>query len=54
MVLERYLLHISGKIMSKMRVLSIFSIGNVRINKKITNNDEKYEIVLLTPPFNAR
>ena len=40
--------------MAKMRVVSIFSKINVRINKKKTNYNEKYEIVLHTPHFNAR
>ena len=34
MVFNRYLPHISGKIMSEMRVLSIFSITNLTVNKK--------------------
>ena len=54
MVFNRYLPHISGEMMSEVRVLSIFSIINVRINKKKTNHNEKYEIVLHTPHFNAR
>ena len=54
MVFNLYLPHISGKLMSEMIVLSIFSIGNVRIDKKKTNQNEKYEIVLHTPHFKAR
>ena len=53
MVFNLYLPHISGKIMSEIIVLSIFSKGNVRIDKKKNYND-KYEIVLYTPHFNAR
>ena len=34
MVFNRYLPHISGKVMSEMRVLSILFIRNVKINKK--------------------
>ena len=40
---------IARRVVSK---LSIFAIRNVRINKKKTKCDEKYEIVLHTPHFN--
>ena len=51
MIFNHYLPHISSKSMFETRVLSIFSKGNVRINKKNTNYNEKYEIVLMGGGF---
>ena len=54
MVLNRDLPHTSGKIMVERIVLSIFSISMVKVEKKENNYNEKYEILLHTPHFNAR